>query len=313
MAATYGSAHARREHVARRLDMRFQPLFWLARNPPLADPVRTDEAREEVWERLDELARLLDRAGLSGSWAVTARDRAQERKNPDWRKVRLAARWTIPDTDHMRALRKAAERPDSGRPRDAAPQLAWIVNDVRSHYVEGGWVWRRREGVDEDGKPLVEQEQVGLLDALTVADKKWRADFLKWMQVSPVAVDAIKARLVVKGTRVELEPDPRDLHSCIWKLAAELIAGGWPIKRCAAPGCGKYIGQWTKRKRLFCDEGCRTTYHNARRGKARGSEAATTTPQTAAALRPPWREKPAPQTTEGRRSTAPPATPDRAG
>jgi hypothetical protein len=235
----------RRQHMAERLETRFQPLFWLARSQPLPWPVRTDKEHAEAWERLEDLARLLDRAGLSGSQTTTARDRAQARKNAFMREMRLRARWSVPDNDLIRSMENPAER------------LTWIVNGVRSHYAEGGWIQR----VGQEGGA------VGLLEALTIADKKWRADFLKWMQVSPVFVETVRARLVVKGAQVSLEPDPRDLHSCMWKLVAELIAGGWPVRRCAAPSCGKYIGQWTKRTRLFCDEGCRTNYHNALRAK----------------------------------------------
>lgn len=249
-----------RQHVARNLEDRFAPLFWLARNPPLPYPVRTDDERGELWERLDELDRVLERASLGRPhYRVTVAQRAAERKSPFMRELRLKARWDI-----------ASSAAAVEEMKDADDRLAWSVNIVRDHLVDGGWVWRKtgERLTDAAGQDHGEHmTPAGLLEAL--AEKKpgdpWRRGLLDWMQVNPVDVPTLKARLSIRGGSVELQPDPRDLHSCIWLLTAELVAGRWPIRHCAAPGCGKYIGQWTKRKRLFCDAGCRTTYHNARR------------------------------------------------
>jgi hypothetical protein len=105
--------------------------------------------------------------------------------------------------------------------------------------------------------------QMGLFEALAGgADQRWRRGFLRWMQHRPC-----RARLVVAKARLSLEPEPRDLYSCVWALVAELVAGGWQIRTCPAPACGKYVGQWTKRVRRFCDDGCRTAFHNAKRTK----------------------------------------------
>lgn len=249
-----------RQHMARRLEERFQPLFWLARNPALPWPMRTEEERADCWERLDDLDRILQRAGLGRpSYSVTAAERAAERDNPFRRKVRLMARWDIGDHPELRAMGSDEAR------------LAWYVNNARGHLVDGGWVVRKTGArlTDEEGRDHGEQLQhMGVLEALAAKSPRdpWRQRFLAWMQLNPVAAPAFKACLAIRGDRVDLEPDTRDLPSCVWLLTAELIAGRWPIRRCAAPGCGKYIGQWTKRKRLFCDAGCRTSYHNARRG-----------------------------------------------
>lgn len=259
--------HKPRRHIARSLEERFQPLFWLARNPPLPWPVRTEQERADVWERLDELDRILDRGGLGRPRRrVSAEERAAERKNAFRREVRLKARWDLNDDAAMRAMRSDEER------------LAWHVNDVRARLLEGGWVVRKT-GVrltDEEGRDHGEHLQhIGLLDALAAKSPgdPWRRRFLDWMQLNPVAAPIFKARLSITRNRVELKPDARDLPSCIWLLTAELIAGRWPIRQCAAPGCGKYIGQWTKRERLFCDAGCRTAYHNSRRPNQKRSSA----------------------------------------
>lgn len=147
--------------------------------------------------------------------------------------------------------------------------------------VDGAdWIIRAPRDADGNKIPVSDAEDgwspegIGLLEALSTTDAKWRSGFLKRMQTRP-----FKARLSLRGRRIDLEPDPRYLHSSIWKLTAELVAGGWPVRKCAAPGCGKYIGQWTKRERLFCDDGCRAAYHNAKRRQEAPAAARSAVPK----------------------------------
>jgi hypothetical protein len=239
---------AGRQHIAQRLERRFAPLFWLARTRLSW----SDGMIEQTWDAADELDRLLERAGFGedpgrGAYRSWQRKfRAGEKQNLYRRNSRLAARWDLPDNPVAKSI--AAKWASSDDPMTrlnlAAANLTWLLNDLLV-------------GLKKD------HTAVGLLEALSTMDRRRRRDFLRWVQHRPF----FKARLSLEGDRMALRPDPRDLRTCMWVLAAELIAGGWPVKRCMAPTCGRYIGQWTKRERLFCDEGCRTDYHNAQRAK----------------------------------------------
>ena len=85
------------------------------------------------------------------------------------------------------------------------------------------------------------------------------------LEVAQLRSRPITTQIVFEQDKVRLVPDPTDLRDIVWLLAAELIGGGLPIRRCAAPECNRYLGQWTGRRRLFCNEACRTALHNAQR------------------------------------------------
>jgi hypothetical protein len=135
----------------------------------------------------------------------------------------------------------------------------------------GRWLARRDKDLFEKLKEPVkkESERYAFFGVLERASAAWRVKMLQLVmrEYRP------RARFVITGGDVRLHPDHHDLRGCVGLLLVELLHGGWKIRRCEK--CGQYLGQWTKRERRFCDDGCRTAYHNNSRRSAATPRRAT--------------------------------------
>lgn len=206
--------------------------------------------RDHQARRLETRFRLLFYlAGLEPLWPV----KSEDQKAAVWRvarEVRSAADAAGFATEHLAEERDLGVNwgPHLWHPSD---KIARNIDHVREWLLDG-FPSLRRKGSDGEG--------VGLFEALAKGEATLREHLRQHLRSRPIS-----AHISFEHGAAELLPDPRNLLDVAWILVAELLEGGWPIRSCAAPECGRYIGQWTRRERLFCNEGCRTAYHNAQR------------------------------------------------
>jgi hypothetical protein len=232
-----------RDHVARRLETRFRPLLSLAQMDELPFPVESQDQREAVWRVVEELRQAVDAAGFVAERSGHPNDRLSF--------------WHVKNNDNPSVKDKIKSHED---------RLAWEINCARwlvwtpiAHDFPGVR-WR----ADSVGNTVF------LIETLSEDNPELRSTLLLLLRHGTTP---IPARISFSEGRAILIPQPRDLRSCISMLVAELLAGGWNVRKCGAPRCRRYIGQWTTRERLFCDGTCRTAFHNANRersGRPRG-------------------------------------------
>ena len=132
---------------------------------------------------------------------------------------------------------------------------------AREGLRSGRWLALRDQDLLEKLKAPTkeESERHAFFGVLERDSAPWRAKMLQMV----MRAYRPRARFVISGGSVSLHPDHHDLRGCVGLLLAELLYGGWKIRRCEE--CKKYIGQWTKRERRFCDDKCRTVHHNNQR------------------------------------------------
>jgi hypothetical protein len=227
-----------RDHQATRLERHFRPLFLLAGLDRLW-PVKTRDQEAAVWQVARELRAAVDRAGFHSEQLAREKDLG---------------------VDLRRFLWKPRDDAPTRAMRSPASQIAWHI-DTASSWLQSAFPQLRRADKEAEG--------VGLLEALSKSPPGLREHLRQYVRSGPT----IAARIAFGRGEARLVPDPENLGDVICILAAELIEGGWLVRRCAAPKCAQYVGQWTKRERLFCNERCRTAYHNARRnGQGKGTK-----------------------------------------
>jgi hypothetical protein len=189
------------------------------------------------------------------------RYRHQARQLEDrFRPLFLLANWRPPpDLKTERARRNFGEWLPAFR--QALRKSGWSV-PAEGESSSADWAyWQLRGGY----KNLLQHRGVVIAPRLRLLAEGQRAV----LSMLPRPERVKNALIVTDAKGVRLEPDPGDLGALLWMLQAELEAGRHRVKACRAPACGRFLGQWTKRQRLFCDETCRARFHNARKAKAR--------------------------------------------